>query len=221
MTRLTRIIIIAVALVTGLTASAQRVKDSSHIGLRAQFDLSKSSTMTNLIHWGPGLSVGAICYAPFGKLTYFNGGMLFNFDTFVYDGTAGATSAPRHYDGNLYLYGLSVPMEIGVKVFTNKNVKLSVYTGPRMYFNFKMKAKYTDTRGEISATSAKVDKTYYTTGGDIAWGAGIAIDFKKHWHAHVEGAIGLSYAALLDDVVPNENQQLKREHISVGLGYNF
>ena len=220
MSRITRFLILGMAmmLATPAFAANEPGEDSRHFGVRANFVLSTSSTITDFTHFGPGTSVGAVYYAPFGRLTYFNTGLLFNYTTIGYKGVIGDKYMHRPVDGHLTMTGLSLPIDIGVKFFDNNKVILSAYTGPHVYFNFKMKAKYDN---YTSTGVEEVKKDFLTSGLDLSWGLGIAIDFMRHWYGHVEGVIGLSNMASTSDIKFNEPSYFKRAELSIGVGYNF
>lgn len=220
MTRLFRILIAVVALTTGLTASAETKKtdDTAHFGARVQLDFNSSTTESDIVHWGPGFSVGVAYYAPFGRITYFNTGLLFSYDTFKFGGWTGSKYSPRYMDGHMTTIGLRLPFDLGFKLIQNKNITLSLYTGPHIYGDFQCHAKYKN----IRATWVEdVDKNYTISGLEIGWAVGAAVDFKQRWHLHFEYMLGLSNMAMTDDIRLNQHSDFKREELSLGIGYNF
>ena len=228
MIKLTKILLASLAVLAGATTASAAESDAQtgsvhpydhqHIGLRAQFNLSSSSTHTEFFHYGPGVSVGAVYYAPFGRLTYFNAGVLFNYDTFGLKGTAGTIHAPRPMEGHLTTVGLQVPIDFGIKAVQNKNLILGFYTGPHLYVDFSCKAKYDYNR---SGNIQKVEKDWKTPGLGFGWGVGTAIDFKQHWHVHVEYFIGFGNMAMTQDLELGKESGITRTNLSLGLGYNF
>lgn len=217
---------IILSLVAAFTLFAQNISaaqnvdgDTKHFGVRMQFDMSTDTKYSYMVHWGPGVSVGGTYYAPFGRYTYFNCGLLFGYDTFDYDGDTQNKYNSAHFDGHLSMIGLKLPLEIGFKFFQTDKIRLSVYTGPQIYINFKLKADYTSTH---KTYSEKISKDYETSGMDLGWGLGFAADFKRHWHAHVQGTLGLTNMGMTTDFLLGPDEaHFKRAEISIGLGYNF
>lgn len=212
-------VVLLAMLALSVSAQAQTEEDAAHFGARVQFDLNTSTKYSYMVHWGPGVSAGVAYYAPFGKATYFNVGVLFSYDTFDYNGDTKNEYNRRHYDGTLSMIGMRLPLDFGYKFLQTNKVRLSVYTGPHFYFNFDMKADYTMTR---SNSSEKVSKDYSTSGMEFGWGLGFAADINRRWHAQVEGTLGLSNMCKTEDIeLGPKGAHLKRAEISVGIGYNF
>lgn len=217
-------IILCLAVVLGLFAApvatyAEAPEDNAHAGARVSFDVTTSTTYTNMIHWGPGVSVGGAYYAPFGRLTYFNVGLLFSYNTFKVDGTFGSKYDSRQFKGNIDLIDLRLPLDIGVKFYQTNNVRLSAYTGPHLYFNFSVKGKYDLYRQDYKTP---IDEKFSTPGMEIGWGLGVAADIFRHWHIHLEGTYGLSHLGEAEELRDaGMHTYFKRGEISVGFGYNF
>lgn len=197
---------------------AQVPKERAHAGIRASFDLTTSTTARELTSFGPGVSVGGAYYAPFGKYTYLNIGVLFSYDTFGFKGSVGDI-VKRHYDGRIEIIGMRLPIDFGFKFYQTDKVRLSVYAGPHSYINFSVKDNITVLRhGEYE----KFDGQISHPGLDIGIGLGLAADLFRHWHIHVDATYGLSNLGRstklwLADYAP----YYKRLEVSVGLGYNF
>ncbi|MDE7153087.1 MAG: PorT family protein [Muribaculaceae bacterium] len=214
-----RSFIVLIALAAGMTAqAAEPHTDSAHFGVRASFDYNNTTSCTNVVKAGPGASVGAIYYAPFGKITYFNMGLMFFYDTFNYDGYTGEDVSLAHIDGYLSMLGLKLPLQLGVKYYQSDKISASVYTGPQFYYNFSMRSKFTRLR---AGDTEEIDRTINSAGMDLGWGIGAAVEIHRHWHVHVEYNIGLNDFTSLNDIEIGKLGQLKRSELSVGIGYNF
>lgn len=192
--------------------------DDAHFGLRVDFDLNHSHNWGQFLHWSPGGSVGGAYYAPFGKFTYFNVGVLFSYSTFDYHGTSGTKYHPYDIDGSMWVVGLKMPLDFGFKYYENKNVRLSVYSGPQLYFNFSIETEF-DYYGKNDTQHIK--KKIDNSGMEIAWSIGTAIDFKQRWHLQFEYNHALSNLGVTGDFIPNTLANIKRGELSLGLGYNF
>ncbi|MCI5978917.1 MAG: PorT family protein [Bacteroidales bacterium] len=213
--------LVAALLLVAMPAKAADTGDAdkAHFGVRLQFDMNTSTKYSHMFHFGPGVSAGINYYAPFGKITYFNTELLFSYDTFGYEGDTENKYNRRHLDGSLNMLGLRLPLQIGVKFIDKAKLRLSAYTGPAFYFNFSLKADYTETS---SRGSEKVKKDYSNSGAEMGWTLGVAADFSRRWHAHVQGTLGLTNMGMTDDLGTGRNgANFKRAEISVGVGYNF
>lgn len=172
-----------------------------------------------MFDFGPGFSVGGIYYAPFGKITYFNVGLLFTYSTFKFEHTY--SDIRRHYKGHLETVGIRMPIDIGFKFYQSKKARLSAYLGPHLYFDFSAREKLTTTkRDEIEKTDAKLNNS----GLELGLAVGIAADLWRHFHIHAEGTYGLTrlgHSETIWDWNTNLAPNYNRAEISVGLGYNF
>lgn len=65
---------IVIASAATFTATAQ---DKAYFGVRAAYDMCTSTKNSYMTSWGSGFSVGGVYFAPFGKLTFFQPGLLF------------------------------------------------------------------------------------------------------------------------------------------------
>ena len=193
-------------------------EDEAHFGVRAQLDFNRSISESDLIQWGPGVSVGIAYYAPFGRMTYFNTGLLFSYNTFKLKGTGGTKYSPYHLNGHLSMPTLRLPMDLGVKFIDRKNLIVSVYTGPHLYFNFKLNADYERKR---SQSVEQIKEEMSSSGMEIGWGLGAAVDFKRRWHLQFEGTVGLSHFGATHDLKIGHECDFRRAELSLGLGYNF
>lgn len=193
-------------------------EDEAHFGVRATLDFDRSFGVSDLVKWGPGASVGVVYYAPFGRITYFNAGVLFSYTTFKLDGEGGTKYSPYIIKGHLRTPSLKVPLDFGVKFVDNRRMRLSVYTGPHLYFNFDLRAKYDLTR---SHSTYPVNEKVTNSGMDLDWGLGVAADLGRHWHAHFEGVVGLSHFGTSNEFIPGTPCAFRRAELSLGLGYNF
>lgn len=194
---------------------AADTEDCKHFGVRAQYDMNTSTAHSDLFHFGPGVSVGFNYYSPIQSNFYFNTGLLFSYDTFGYKGEF----SKRPFEGSINNTGMRLPVEIGYKFLQTNSMRLSVYTGALMYFNFKVQADYT----EIYSTGPEIIKKDYTNGGaDLGWTLGLGFDLLRNWHAHIQGTLGLTNWCQTDDQANGAAGNVyKRAEIAIGLGYNF
>lgn len=219
MSKMFRSLLVLSAMIIGLTASARDDNDSAHFGARAAFDYTNTTSYNNVVHWGPGFAVGASYYAPFGKIAYFNMSLMFFNDTFKYDGYTGEDATLAHLDGTLSMLGLKLPLQLGLKYYESSSVRMSVYTGPQLCYNLSMRSKYTSVRS--AGGPEHFAKTINSNGMDLAWTIGLAADIKKHWHVHAEYSLGFIDFTSVNDIEIGKVGNLKRQELSVGVGYNF
>lgn len=210
--------LLAVALIAAITTVSAAAQDNAHFGVRVAYDMTTSTTVTEMTGWGSGFSVGGVYYAPFGKRTFFQTGLLFYVNNIKLDGTTENKYNPHTYDGNIRNLGIRLPIDLGLRILENSVVALNVYTGPHLYFNFASKMICDETYG---GKTTHVDEEFMTSGMEISWALGIGADFFKRWHIHLEGAYGLSYLGKTDRFELGKESNLKRAEISLGVGYNF
>lgn len=210
---------LALAAVTlGLTMSAQSSSDNAHFGIRVAYDYNSTTSEHNIVHGGSGASAGFAYYAPFGKLTYFNTGLMFFYDTLNYDGETGEDTSLAKIDGSLSMLGLKLPLHVGVKFYERETMRLSLYTGPQLYYNFSMRNKFDRKR---AGGTEYIRHTINSQGMDVAWSIGAAADINRRWHVNVEYNIGLVDFVSVKTLELGMYGNLKRSEISVGVGYNF
>lgn len=210
--------LLAVALIAAITSVSAAAQDNAHFGVRVAYDMTTSTTVTEMTGWGSGFSVGGVYYAPFGKRTFFQTGLLFYVDNIKLDGTTENKYNPHTYDGNIRNLGIRLPIDLGLRILENSVVALNVYTGPHLYFNFTSKMICDETYG---GKTTHVDEKFTTSGMEIGWALGVGADFFKRWHIHLEGAYGLSNLGKTDRFELGKESNLKRAEISLGVGYNF
>lgn len=216
--RLLALAIMALAL-PALGAEPADAVDGRHFGVRVQYEMNTSTKYSHMFHMGPGFAVGANYYAPFANRFYFNTELMLGYDTFGYRGDLENKYNKRHFDGKLKNINLRLPLEFGFKFVQNRHLLLSAYTGPDIIFNFKVKADYTETR---PGGSEKVSKNYTNGGAELCWTLGIGADINRHWHAHVQGSLGLTSLCDTDDLANGpDGASFKRAEFAVGIGYNF
>ncbi|MDE6266971.1 MAG: PorT family protein [Muribaculaceae bacterium] len=208
------------AFTAALTLSARNSGDvdNPHFGVRVTYDYNNTTSYNHIVHGGSGFSAGASYYAPIGRIAYFNTGLMFFYDTFEYDGETGEDATLARINGSLSMLGLKLPLQIGVKFYQTRNVRISVMTGPQLYYNFSMRSKFDRERaGDLE----HVAKTVNSNGMDVTWGIGAAVDFNRHWHLQAEYNIGLVDFTSVRTIDIGYDGSLKRSEFSVGIGYNF
>ncbi len=214
---------IVIASAATFTATAQ---DKAYFGVRAAYDMCTSTKNSYMTSWGSGFSVGGVYFAPFGKLTFFQPGLLFYADNIRIDGTTKNEDNRHTYDGNIRTYGLRMPLDFGLKVIDNKVIGLNVYTGPHLYFNFSSKMICDDT---YYGKTTHINEKLSTPGMELGWALGIGINVCKRWHIFAEGIYGLSDLGktyrfdriYIEDTEQSNASYLRRAEFSFGIGYNF
>ncbi|MDE6397449.1 MAG: porin family protein [Muribaculaceae bacterium] len=197
-------------------------RDRASFGVRAMFDLTNSRTVSEITDWGAGGTAGISYYVPFGKLTYFNPGLMIGCETVRLDGYAGSEKTPLYFTGNMMTLGMRLPLDIGLKLFQFPDVRVSVYTGPHIFINFAVKGKYNMEDPETHIVYIHHDRNLDEFKGfELDWGVGIAVDIKRHWQVMIESNIGLTQFAEMEKVYPGETSRFKRRAFSVGIGYRF
>lgn len=214
---------IFVASAATFTATAQ---DKAYFGVRAAYDMCTSTKNSYMTGWGSGFSVGGVYFAPFGKMTFFQPGLMFYADNIRLDGMTKNEDNRHAYDGDIRTYGLRMPLDFGLKVIDNKVIGLNVYTGPHLYFNFSSKMICDDT---YYGKTTYINEKLSTPGMELGWALGIGINVCKRWHIFAEGIYGLSDLGktyrfdriYIEDTEQSNASYLRRAEFSFGIGYNF
>ena len=117
----------------------------------------------------------------------------------------------------MYSYGVRLPLDFGYNFLDKSKLKLSVYTGPQLYINFKFKTVY-----DLIYTEnyQHYDENLVTSGLEICWAAGVAAELHKHWRLQAGYVVGLSKMGLSDGMAL-ARVSFRRSQFNVSLGYNF
>lgn len=211
-------IIIAVLATVPLVCSAQEaphVSNEKYFSVRAAIDLTSTKNAGDVYGFGTGVAFGGVYHVPVGKIMYFQPGLYFNFDRIRFDGEAGTKYHHVNVDGNLNIVGMRMPLDFGIYCLRTKPVKISVYTGPELYFNFSTKLKYDEAR--TTTAPVKVDKRLDGPGLEIGWGLGIGFDICRNYHVGFKGAYGFSHMCFVELT----ESTIQRIQLSATIGYNF
>lgn len=102
-----------VSVAASLSANAQ---DKAHFGVRAVYDMCTSTKLKHFTGRGSGFYAGAVYYAPFGKLTFFQPGLMLFIDNIAVNGETTNEYNKHRYDCNIRTYGLRMPLDFGLNV---------------------------------------------------------------------------------------------------------
>ena len=190
--------------------------------MRAAYDMCTSTKLKHFTGRGSGFSAGAVYYAPFGKLTFFQPGLMLFIDNIAVNGETTNEYNKHRYDGNIRTYGLCMPLDFVLNVCNSIVFGLNIYTGPHLFFNFSAKMICDDT---CFGRTTHINEKLSTPGMELARALGLGINICKRWHILAEGFYGLSDLGKIlmgfEGTELSNASYLRRAGFSFGVGYNF
>lgn len=206
-------------------ASAADLPESSkkYIGVRAAFEMTTSTKMSQICGYRPGASAGAVYHGTFGSRFFFEAGPQLFFSS-VSVNSAGVEDSPLvgNISGHMNDIGIRLPVDFGYQLPVSGKVVLLAYTGPVLSFNFKTDGKFAWS-GTNASTAEKMSKLH-NTGMDIGWNVGIGADIAGHWRVAAECLAGFSDLCSMEyfKTLNGKNEAyFRRLTFGVSLGYNF
>lgn len=215
--RLTAAALIAAIALPASAAHRYKPKDPGQVGIRVSYDLTGCTDSYGFIKSGSGFSVGASYTAYLASRIYFSPSVLFSYGKMKFDGPL---EEKRHVDinGDMTDIGARVPLDFGFNFVNASKVKASIFTGPQLHFNFSLRDKF-DLHFS-SGGDRHHESTVVTSGLEICWAAGVAVDLMRHWHVQAGYTIGLSKMGK-SDVIMIDPVTFRRSEVNITLGYNF
>lgn len=213
-------VFVAAALCTSAATAQNNDQNLPYWSARASYDLTTSSQDAQLLKPGSGGSIGVVYVRPLASRFYTQFGVMGTFASIKIDGSKELSHSLTRFKGHLNAGGFIVQGDFGWKFVQNSKVRLSLYTGPRIYINISVKTDYTEYR---THNDFHIDKPVSKSGCDIGWNVGLGVDIAHHWHVFVQGEMSFSNLASLNLYEPtgDGNSHISRAGLQVGIGYNF
>lgn len=209
-----RIIVLTIMAFAVLSATAEK----PYWSVRASLDMTTTTKTTHIGKFGAGGSVGAAYVVPFAKHFYTQFWGMGFYDRITLDGSNKLQYGPSKFNGHISTAGIMLQGDFGWKFLQTGNVRLSIYTGPRIYFNFDINDDYSYVRNDWHYEKEEPLQTWPV---DAGWGAGIGVDIAHHWHVYVQGEMSFTNFINLDFFEAARGDRFQRANIAVGVGYNF
>lgn len=199
-----------------LQASALNHADSN-LNLRVEAGATSAMSDSELFSYGATVGVGASYHAAFSRRVYLEPGLLFEYSEIKADGIGG--KGDRYgFDAKAKTLSFVVPVSFGVNIVNTGSLRVSVYTGPRVYINLSGKISGTEAHIKGETKPVEVDPVLSSNGIDFVWAGGAAVQWRR-FRLSVEAGAGLTQTMKLN--LGNEQYSLKRQPILVGLSYSF
>lgn len=190
-------ILICIVACAATTYAQNSTPGRNYLGLRAAFEMTTSTKMTEYCGYRPGGSIGVVYHGNFGRNFFFEGGPEIFFSSISLDKhDNSSTPISGQVSGHMNDFGLRLPIDFGYQVPVSSKVTLLAYTGPTLCFNIKTEGKFL-WLNQSGAAAEKMSKLH-NTGLDIAWNFAIGADLCSRWRIAAECIYGLTDLCSMD-----------------------
>lgn len=196
-----------------MTAGAQ---SRPFIGIRSSFDVTHPAGANDGINNGSGFTITGVYSMPIGRNVFFEPGVGVFYNTM---GINPIEYEDGYFDGSIRNIGIRVPINAGYSVELFNGFELAAFTGPMVNFNL---ATNTHFNPNFPGSNAAPMPTAFDCGWkdvDVQWGFGVSATFQQQYYISISGGIGMSPMATFK--TPTKNDHLRRNSISISVGYNF
>ena len=208
-----RLLIAALAAVFPVVLSAQ---SGNYFGVRLSFDVTHLAGSNDGINNGSGFTLLGIYNIGIGSHVYFEPGAGVFYNTM---GIRPVEVDGAVYDGSVRNFGVRVPLNVGYRFEMFDNFELAGYTGPWINLNCTTKARLQpDFEGPAPTGSTNLFD-YGWNCFDAQWGFGLTATYNRQYYLAVSGAIGISPMATF--TTPESKDRIRRNTVSIAVGYNF
>jgi len=217
-TDMKKIVLIAMAVLASLTASAQYTNDRARLGVRLSWDLNSPATsVKDIMNNGSGFSIGGFYDIPLTESVYFEPGLSIFYNTFGIDDitvVGEPASSPVEVDGSIRNFGFRVPLTVGYRFEFTEDIAVSAFTGPQFNIGLTSKQHYSTNEMSVSLNNYKNGWSRF----DMQWLFGLRLHYADNWMFELTGGPGITNLWTDDDY---KGQHLRRNIVSLGVGYIF
>lgn len=207
---------IMIALAVVLAPSFIYAQSRPYFGVRASFDVTHPSGANDGINNGSGFTFTGIYNLPISRNAYFEPGVGVFYNTM---GINPIEYENGYFDGSIRNAGIRVPLNVGYRVELFNGFELAGFTGP--IFNFNL-ATNTHLNPNFQTWDPVEMPSMFDYGWhhfDAQWGFGVSATFQQQYYIAISGGIGMSSMATFK--TPDSKDRLRRNSISISVGYNF
>ena len=203
-------------IVLALLPMAGFAQQSPYFGVRLSFDVTHPAGSNDAINNGSGFTLKAIYNCGLTNHVYLEPGVgvfynAMNIRPIDFD--------EGLYDGSIRNFGLRVPINVGYHIGLFDDFEIEAFTGPWFNVNLYTKARLEPNFKGPAPTLTPNLFDYGWKHFDAQWGFGIGATYAGKYYLSIGGAIGMTSMATFK--VGNVSQRLKRNTVSVTVGYNF
>lgn len=207
---------IMIAVVLVLAPTIMNAQRSAFFGIRTSFDVTHPAGCNDGINNGSGLTVTGVYNMALSRNVFIEPGVGVFYNTM---GIKPFEANNAIYDGSVRNFGIRVPLNVGYRVGLFEDFELAAFTGPWFNINCSTKAHLqADTDVPMMITSPSMFE-YGWHHFDAQWGFGISATYADKYYIAVSGGIGMSAMATFK--TPDGKDRLRRNTVSITVGYNF
>ncbi len=205
-----------VAAVVAIAPTLMFAQYTPYFGVRLSFDVTHPAGANEGINNGSGFSLTGIYNLPIGQHAYFEPGVGIFYNTM---GIKPFEMKDALFDGSVRNFGFRVPLNIGYRFEMFDNFELAGFTGPWFNINCSTKAHLESANDfPIEITSPSMfDYGWHRF--DAQWGFGISATYNKQYYLSISGGVGMS--AMATFTADGHKDRLRRNTVSITVGYNF
>ena len=215
-----KIVLMIIAALAAISASAQYTNDVARLGVRFSWDLNSpaaSKSYKQMMNNGSGFSIGGFYDIPLTENIYFEPGLSLSYNTFGLDEIVILDSdvdMPVGIDGSVRNFGFRVPLVAGYRFEFTEDIAVSFFTGPQFNIGLTSKMHYSGNGVKVSQNNYKNGWTRF----DMQWLFGLRLHYADNWMFELSGGPGITNLLTGDDY---KGLHLRRNIVSIGVGYIF
>ncbi|MCM1316966.1 MAG: PorT family protein [Bacteroides sp.] len=215
-----KIVLMIIAALAAISASAQYTNDVSRLGIRLSWDLNSpavSKEYKSMMNTGSGFSIGGFYDIPLTESIYFEPGLSLFYNTIGLDEIVAIDADGEQtvsVDGSVRNFGFRVPLVAGYRFEFTEDIAVSFFTGPQFNIGLTSKSRYSGPGVKVSQNNYKNGWTRF----DMQWLFGLRLHYADNWMFELTGGPGITNLFTGDQY---KDQHLRRNIVSIGVGYIF
>ena len=156
-----KIVLVIIAALAAISASAQYTNDVSRLGIRLSWDLNSpavSKEYKNMMNTGSGFSIGGFYDIPLTESIYFEPGLSLFYNTIGLDEIVAIDADGEQtvsVDGSVRNFGFRVPLVAGYRFEFTEDIAVSFFTGPQFNIGLTSKSRYSGPGVKVSQNNYK------------------------------------------------------------------
>lgn len=213
-----KIVLMVIAALAAITASAQYTNDQARLGVRLSWDLNSPATSVKDVYSnGSGFSLGGFYDIPLSESVYFEPALSVFYNTIGIDDLVvlgEPSQPPLPVSGSIRNFGFRVPLVAGYRFEFTEDIAVSFFTGPQFNVGLTSKKHY-------SAKEVTYPRNNYKNGWtrfDMQWIFGLRLHYIDNWMFELTGGPGITNLWTGDQY---KGEHLRRNIVSIGVGYIF
>lgn len=230
--RYRKFILMIVVSMSGLLSAAAETSDEavktgeSYFGWRLGCDISCPGKVSSglasvsMFTHGLGVEFGTVYHISFVSGFYFEPGIKVYYDAYgVKEEIAIMAGANNIKNWSVLKCGFRIPVMVGYSLYQNRNIGVSLFTGPELEIGLTAYERIKRTTADMSNPTVILSTDMYADKDglkriDALWTLGAGVCCRK-FYLSLSGSLGMLNMAKATDSKFHENR------ITVGVGYNF